>query len=172
MRKPIFVRPISDAERATLEAGLRSPDAFVLRRSLILLASARGHRAREVALMTGRNHQTVRNTIKAFHREGVDCLKRKSCRPHTIHSKFTPGASEQLLALLNQTPRTFGKAASVWTLPLMAEVCCERGLTSERVTDEAIRLVLKRLNIKWKRAKRWLTSPDPRYGQKRGPETG
>ena len=28
MKPPIFVRPLSDAERDTLEAGLRSPDAF------------------------------------------------------------------------------------------------------------------------------------------------
>lgn len=40
MKPPIFVRPLSDAERETLKAGLRSPDAFVLRRCQILLASA------------------------------------------------------------------------------------------------------------------------------------
>jgi hypothetical protein len=33
MKQPIYVRPFSDAERKTLEAGLRSPDAFTLRRS-------------------------------------------------------------------------------------------------------------------------------------------
>ena len=32
MKRPIFVRPLSDAERETLEAGLRSSDAFTLRR--------------------------------------------------------------------------------------------------------------------------------------------
>jgi len=33
VKQPIYVRPVSDAERKTLEAGLRSPDAFTLRRS-------------------------------------------------------------------------------------------------------------------------------------------
>src|SRR5215212_12064674 len=33
MKRPIFVRPLNDAERNTLEAGLRSSDAFTLRRS-------------------------------------------------------------------------------------------------------------------------------------------
>src|SRR4051812_30800070 len=42
MKKPIFVRPLSDDERKTLKAGLRSPEAFVLRRCQILLASADG----------------------------------------------------------------------------------------------------------------------------------
>ena len=45
MKRPIFVRPLSDAERQTLEAGLRSSDAFVLRRCQILLASSTGENA-------------------------------------------------------------------------------------------------------------------------------
>jgi hypothetical protein len=39
------VRPLTDAERQTLEAGLRSPEAFTLRRCRILLASADGKNA-------------------------------------------------------------------------------------------------------------------------------
>jgi hypothetical protein len=45
MRKPIFVRPLEDAEREALKAGLRSKDAFVLRRCQILLASSEGETA-------------------------------------------------------------------------------------------------------------------------------
>jgi len=46
MKRPIYVRPLSDAERETLEAGLRSPDAFTLRRCQIfhLLAHRGPHR--------------------------------------------------------------------------------------------------------------------------------
>ena len=33
MKRPIFVRPLSEAERETLEAGLRSADAFTMHRS-------------------------------------------------------------------------------------------------------------------------------------------
>lgn len=41
MKPPIFVRTLSKQERQELESGLRSKDAFVLRRCQILLASAR-----------------------------------------------------------------------------------------------------------------------------------
>ncbi|HZU68348.1 MAG TPA: hypothetical protein VFA09_13820 [Ktedonobacteraceae bacterium] len=43
MRPPIFVRSLSQDEREQIEAGLRSSDAFVLRRCQILLASARSN---------------------------------------------------------------------------------------------------------------------------------
>ena len=42
IKRAIYVRPLTDAERKTLEVGLRSPDAFTLRRCLILCASADG----------------------------------------------------------------------------------------------------------------------------------
>ncbi len=46
-----------------------------------------------------------------------------------------------------------------------------QGLTATRVSDETIRMTLKRLGIGWKRAKRWITSPDPAYARKKAPAT-
>ncbi len=54
-RKPIFMRPLSDAERQALEAGLRSPDAFVLRRCQILRASSRGETSYAIARTSADN---------------------------------------------------------------------------------------------------------------------
>ena len=47
--KPLFVRPLTDSERQTLAGSLRSPDAFVLRRAQIVLASAAGERSGQIA---------------------------------------------------------------------------------------------------------------------------
>jgi hypothetical protein len=49
MKAPIFVRTLSKEERQELEAGLRSSDAFVLRRCQILLASSRGEHSPRIA---------------------------------------------------------------------------------------------------------------------------
>lgn len=86
MRKPIFVRELTEAERKQLESGLRSPDAFVLRRSQVILASARGEWAPVIARNLGCNDQTVRNIIRAFERSGLDFLKPGSHRPHILHT--------------------------------------------------------------------------------------
>jgi len=50
---------------------------------------------------------------------------------------------------------------------LAADVSFERGLTAERVSGETIRATLERLGIRWQRAKRWITSPDPAYARKK-----
>ena len=172
MRRPIYVRPITDAERQVLESGLRSKDTFVLRRCQILLASGRGEQAPGIAESVGCNDQTVRNVIRAFDLRGTDALKRGSHRPRTIEVTFDNERSERLKSLLHQSPREFGKDTSVWTLQLAADVSFERGLTEEQVSDETIRQAMKRLGVGWKRAKRWITSPDPEYARKKVSATG
>src|SRR5215203_1345844 len=89
MKRPIFVRPLSDAERETLEAGLRSSDAFTLRRCQILIASARGENAYQIAHELGCNPQTARNAIHTFNEKGLpQALRQGSKRPHTVHRAF------------------------------------------------------------------------------------
>src|SRR6266851_2695461 len=122
MRTPIFVRPLTDAEREALEAGLRSSEAFTLRRCQILLASARGERAPQIARHLGCNDQTVRNVLQAFQTRGLACVQPGSHRAHTIHRALDADQAERLRALLHQSPRTFGKPTSLWTLELAAEV--------------------------------------------------
>ncbi len=172
MRQPIFVRPFTDAERQALDAGLRSSDAFVLRRCQILLASARGQHARLIAQSLACDDQTVRNAIHAFNARGLAALRAGSSAPqHTPHAVFTPARREQLRALLHQSPRTFGKPTSVWTLELVAEVAHAEGITPRLVSDETIRNALAHLDVRWKRAKHWITSPDPAYARKKSRAT-
>jgi transposase len=158
-------------EQEALLAGLRSSDAFTLRRSQILLASARGQAAQQIAPVVGCCVQTVRNTIRAFHANGVGSLNQQSCRPKSGKSGapvLDAAARERIKQILHQSPRTFGKTTSLWTQSLLAEVCYSEGLTPELVSAETVRRALKTLGANWKRAKHWITSPDPAYARKRG----
>ena len=135
MRAPLFVRPPTEEERQALAAGLRAADAFALRRSQIVLASARGERVPAIARSLGCGEQTVRNAIHAFDREGVAALRAGSSRPHTVHAAFDGAGAERLRALLHRSPRDFGHPTSVWTLGLAADVAFAEGLTTTRVSD-------------------------------------
>ena len=73
----------------------------------------------------------------------------ESSRPKTVQAQFDQVRCETLHVLLHQSPRTFSKPTSGWTLELAAEVCCERGLTEKQGSYETIRLVLKRLGVGW-----------------------
>ena len=171
MQVPLFVRPPTEKEQQALAAGLRSADAFTLRRSQIVAASARGARAPAIAHSLGCSDQTVRNAIRAFNAGGVAALTAGSSRPHTTHPAFDADGAERLRALLHRSPRDFGHASSVWTLELAAEVAYAEGLSAARVSDETVRATLARLGLRWRRAKPGyppgvITSPDPAYAQK------
>jgi transposase len=167
MQTPLYIRPLLADERATLEAGLRSASAFTVRRCQILLASAEGQGTTTIACALRCTEQTVRNALHAFHQRGLAALQPQSSRPHTIATIFDTGTCEALRALLHQSPRTFGMPTSRWTLQLAAEVSFAQGLTPRLVSDEAIRVALRRLGVTWKRAKHWITSPDPAYARKK-----
>jgi len=162
----LFVRPPTDAEREALEAALRSSDAFVLRRAPIVLASAQGEGVGVIAPRVGFTGQAVRRVVHAFNVQGLAVLQRGSSRPHTIYVALDASRAEALRALLHRSPRDFDKPTSVWTLDLAAAVAQEQGLTAERVSGETIRATLARMGVRWRRAKEWITSPDPEYARK------
>src|ERR1700694_1981086 len=163
MRTPIFIRPLTPNERQQIQAGLRSSDAFVLRRCQILLASARGERASTIARQLGCDDQTVRNIIHGFNASGLAVLQEGSSRPHRLHTSFSEEGLQRLKDLLHRRPSDFGKERSTWTLELAAQVSFEQGILSTPVSDESVRRALKRLKTNWKRDKHWITSPDPHY---------
>jgi len=171
MRSPIFIRDLSDAEADTLKQGLRSGDAFVLRRCQILLASARGERAPQIAAQVGCDDQTVLDALHAFNAVGLAALTKGSSRPKRTRLAFSPDQAEQLRALSHRSPRTCGLPTSVWTLDRLADVSFAQGLSATRVSGETIRQTLKRLGVRWKRAKHWITSTDPAYLRKKADAT-
>ncbi len=161
------VRPLTAEERQALERGRKAADAFTVRRSQLLLASAAGLSAAAIGRVVGCTAQSVRNAIRAFAADGLGCLAAKS------HARKDPGRlwdrdrDEDLKDLLHRRPREFGKATSLWTLALVAEVCHAKGWTPRILSVEAIRLALQRLGVGGQRAKHGLTSPDPQYTRKK-----
>jgi transposase len=167
-----FVRPLTTTERQQLQQGLRSSDAFTLRRCQILLASAAGQTPADIARTLGCTATTVRNTIHAFAAEGLACLKEKSSRPHSARPILDAAFDEPLRHLLHQSPRIFGQSRSTWTLGLVAQVCHAQGWTPRVLSLDTVRLAIQRLGVSWRRAKHWITSPDPAYARKKKRGTG
>ena len=167
MEPPIFVRRISSKQRKELETGLRARGAYRMRRCQLILARVRGARASEIARQFGCSEGTARNTINSFNQYGLECLKKKSSRPKKLRTIVDEAKREKLRALLHTSPRTWGKERSLGTLEMAAEVCFEQGGMPRQVSLGTIRQALVRLGVNWRRAKPWITSPDPQYTLKK-----
>jgi transposase len=106
-----------------------------------------------IARQVGCGEQIVRDVVHDFNAHGLGVLRPGSRRAKTVRAAFDAGRAEQLQALLHRSPRTCGRSTSLWALDLAAAISFEQGLIATRVSDETIRMLLKRLGVRWKRAK-------------------
>ena len=167
MKAKLFVPTLPDFCRQRLQRALQSRHAFTVRRAQILLASADGASPDQIAHRFGCTAATVRNALHDYQRLGLTCLPPRSCRPHSAKPVLDQRFTEPLKHLLHQSPRLFGYPTSLWTLQLLARTCHGKGWTPRQLSIETVRQALKRLGIRWRRAKHWITSPDPAYRRKK-----
>src|SRR5512143_531954 len=167
MKPPLYVRELTPAEQDALRAGLRRREAFRVRRCQIVLASAAKQKPAGIAATLGCARQTVRNVIHAFNQRGLACLEPGATVPLRVEPVLTAAKREQLRAILHQSPRTFGHATSQWTLNRLAAVCYDQGLSDWVLSAPTLLDAIRRLGVRWKRAKQWLVSSDPAYARKK-----
>jgi transposase len=168
--KPLYARALTEEERQRLREGLKSSDGFTVRRAqMILLSADEGLKVDAIGARLGCQGQAVREAIHAFDRGGLSCLRAKQRGRQDDQRAFDETARARLRMLVHQSPRTQGYDTSLWTLDLLAEASFQQGLTSRPVSGETVRATLAAMGISWKRAKHWLTSPDPHYEAKKTP---
>lgn len=169
--RPHYVRKLTTAEIEALHQSLRSPSAFTVRRSQILLKSHEKQKPLAIADALHCSDQTVRVAIRAFNQEGVDCLMEKSHVRHDQAPLIDAAGCERLQELVRLSPRTFGHETSVWTRPLLAQQLHQEAYTDSEVSATSISNALARVDISWRRAKKWIHSPDPYYEHRKKDET-
>jgi transposase len=168
MKKPLYVRELSEAERGGLRAGLKSKSGFSVRRSQMLLMSGEEKlKVDEIGGRLGCTGQAVREAIHAFEKEGLACLEAKSHARKSDQRAYDEAAQAHLSALIHESPRAYGYERSVWNLSLLGEVSYRQGWVKSEVDADTVGDTLKRMGITWRRAKGWISSPDPHYEAKK-----
>ncbi len=169
--RPLYVRELTTEEITSLKQGLRSPSAFTVRRSQILLKSQEGQKAQAIAAALHCTDQTVREAIRAFAQEGLACLIEKNHARHDQAPLIDEAGQQRLAELVRLVPRQFGYERSLWTRTLLAQQLQQEGYTERVMSDSSISNALKRAGIQWQRAKQWLRSPDANYARRKKDET-
>lgn len=171
--KPLYARPLTEEERASLRQSLKANSGFSVRRAQMILKSAdEGLKVGDIAQELGCSDQTVREAIHAFHNEGLRCLNLKKAGRKDDQRAFDTAARMQLRELIRHSPRDYGHESSLWTLDLLAETSVQEGLVQTVITGETVRATLVAMGINWRRAKKRITSPDRHYERKKSGETG
>jgi len=133
---------------------------YVRTKALALLKVAQKKPITEVAAVFEVSRQAVYDWIDAYSRLGANGLRVQKGR-----GRKPTVDSQEVLRYVRQSPRTFGRDRTRWTLTLLAEVVpCLKGFSAYGVQK-----ALRRMGITYKRGQPWIHSPDPQYEQKKTP---
>jgi transposase len=159
----VFVRPVTMTEGRRLQRiGRTAKDPVKLRRAIVVLMSAQGQSAPDIAHLLDCSPEYVRGVIHAFNESGFAALDPKwsGGRPTTIGEQ----ARRQICLIARCCPRDLGLAFSTWSLAKLAEYLAVAGIA--RISRESIRQILHAGGINWLATKTWKASTDPQFLEK------
>jgi transposase len=126
---------------------------------MVLLAAEQELKVPEVARIVRESESTVLRWLKRFAAEGAEGLldAPREGRPVDV----TPEYRDKLLEVVRRRPRSLDQPFSMWTLQRLADHMAEA--TGIRVSDETVRVHLKKAGIVVSRPQHKISSPDPEY---------
>jgi transposase len=163
MRPPdVFVRELSPDEGSRLRGISRKAKYQSKRqRAMILLASATGMSAPQIAGLVRSDESHVRKVIHAFNEEGFSSLDPdyRGGRPR----KTTPEQRERIVAVARTRPDHQGVPLTRWSLPKLRAHLAGMGVC---LCEEALRQTLIGAGLSHQRTRSWKWSPDPDFQSK------
>ena len=165
MRPPeVFVRELTPEEGMQLRSiSRRAKYQSKRERAMIVLASATGMPAPQVAELLRTDDSHVRKVIHAFNEEGFESLDPdyRGGRP----KKTTPAERDRIVAVARARPDTQGVALTRWSLPKLRPHLIEAGIVEE-LGEETLRQILRGAGLSHQRTRSWKWSPDPDFQSK------
>jgi transposase len=154
----VFVRDLAPEEGARLKSiSRRAKYQSKRQRAMILLASATGMSAPQIAALVCTDESHVRKVIHAFNAEGFGSLDPdyRGGRP----KKTTPAQRDRIVAVARTRPDHQGVALTRWSLPKLAAHLAGIGIM---LSEEALRQTLIGAGLSHQRTRSWKWSPGPR----------
>jgi transposase len=163
MRPPeVCVRQLTAEEANRLKSISRRAKYQAKRqRAMILLASATGMSAPEIARLVRTDESHVRKVIHAFNEEGFSSLDPdyRGGRPR----KTTPERRDRVVSIARARPDTQGVPMTRWSLTKLRDYLAEMGVD---VSAETLRGILHDAGLSHQRTRSWKWSPDPDFTAK------
>ena len=163
MRPPdVFVRELTPEEGRRLRSISKKAKYQSKRsRAMIVLASATGMSAPQIAALVRSDDSRVRKVIHEFNERGFASLDPdyRGGRP----KKTTPTERDRIVSVARARPDTQGVALTRWSLTKLAEHLAATGLPLSR---EGLRELLTGAGLSHQRTRSWKWSPDPEFADK------
>src|SRR4051812_38763955 len=138
-------------------------DPVKLRRAIVVLMSAQGQPAPDIAYLLTTSEDYVRDVIHAFNERGFDALDPKwsGGAPRRIDEQ----TRDWICVIARCDPRFLGRPFSCWSLAKLRDYLIEAGHV-DAISVETIRRILHERGVSWQATKTWKASNDPDFTAK------
>ncbi len=140
-------------------------DAKWYRRLKVIDLSGQGHTVTDLAQMFDLSSGTIRRHIHRFNESGLTGLRPAYGRGRPLLLNWTQAQWQDVLAQSPADMVRLNTVAQNWTQALLRQYL--ETYHEVKVTQATISKALRRVGIRWRRAKRRVHSPDPLYIVKR-----
>lgn len=161
----LYVRSLTAPEGRRLQRIVRTDsDRIKMRRAQVVLASAQGSRAPDIARRLYFSEAHVRTIIKSFNDQGFAAL------PPKYGVGRPPKFSEEQRSLIIETalcpPGLLGQPFTRWSLEKLRDFLRQERILSS-ISLETLRQMLKGAKVKLRRTKTWKECNDPKLASKK-----
>lgn len=146
---------------ALLCTELRNGRVSNRKKSLTILAAEKGIPNSVIAKFLNLDPKTTQRYRELFLEAGTAGLF--SRQTHRVCKSDEPHYVDAVIATLHTPPSTYGINRTTWMQGDLQRILCEQGI---RISMQNIRAILRKAGYRWRKAKRVLTSTDPKYKEK------
>ena len=163
-RAHVFVKLGQEEAKALRGFIKEAPSQRVRTRAQAVWFSHQGRTVQEIAKLLWVSQRAVWKWFTAYRRRGLEGLRDKPRPPGK--RKLSLQQEQQLVAITRQAPCTVGLEGTTWNCRLLRDWL---GQTFHvHLSPEWVRCILLKHNLRFRRPKLTLTSPDPAYARKKG----
>jgi transposase len=160
----VFVRPVTMAEGQKLQRiGRTAKDPVRLRRSIVVLMSAQGQPAADIAHLLRVSPDYVRGVIHAFNERGFDALDPKWAGGPP--KKINDEVRARIVTIAWCDPRFLQQPFSTWSLSKLRDYLIGAKIVAT-VSRETLRTILHEGGVSWQATKTWKASNDKDFQAK------
>jgi transposase len=161
----VFARDLQENEGQKIKQILRrSHDRVKIRRATVILLSAQGMQAKEIARRTYLHPEYIRELIRRFNNEGISMLNERprSGRPIVFDKEIRA----EIVEIAQCPPRALGRPYTHWSLEKLREYLVSKRVL-KTISIETLRQILKEERVSLQRTKTWKESNDPDFESKK-----
>ena len=159
------IKSIPEKDLITLKQWRLSTDRRKWEKAVVVLDVLNGKPISRTAFKVERSRRKIKEWLKSFEQEGLKGIqtnKKKKISKKIIQNVETKKSN--LIKLIHETPKNFGINRASWSLESLQSAYKQTyGIT---ISNSMISEYIKSMGYGFRKAKKVLTSPDPKYREK------